>query len=114
MEDLQLVLDADQAVLDPQLAGSYLGGTPLPPTQQGDLQARLLKQPNAQAVAYIKAFAQLPAGVKPESAIGEHTIHVEHQQLHPLQLASMPPPVQPAHASPACTRSCKRSSPITC
>ena len=43
----------------------------------------------------------------------ENTIDIKHQQLHCSQLVSQPPPSQSSHASPACTRSCRRSNPIS-
>ena len=86
---------------------------PLPTTEKGDLKSSLLQQADPQTIAHIEALAQLPLGVEPEAPIGEHTVYIQDQQLNGFQALPQQPPAQPVHARPACTRSCRRSSPIS-
>ena len=73
LEGLQgsgFVLDADQTVIDTQLAGPYLRGAATATAEKGDLHSRLLQQADAQTVSHVEALDQLTFGVEPEPAIG--------------------------------------------
>ena len=88
-------------MVDAQLPGPHLRGPSLATTEKGDVKPRLLQQADPQAIAHIKAFAQLPLGIEPEAAVGEHTIHIQHEQLNGSQAAPQQPPAQSVHARPA-------------
>jgi len=96
-----LVLNADKAMADAQLPGPYFRRSSLATTQESDLKPRLLQQPDPKTIAHIEALAQLPFGVEPEAPIGEHAIHIQHEQLNCFQAAMQQPPAQFVHASPA-------------
>jgi hypothetical protein len=75
---LRFVFDAHETVLDSQLACPHLSGATLSTTQKRDLYTCLLQQANSKTVPDIKPFDQLPACIKPEPSIGEHTINIQH------------------------------------
>ena len=73
------VFDADQAVLDAQLLCAHLCGATASSAQEGQLKPGLLKEADAQAIAYIEAFLKLAIGVKPQPTIGEDSIHIQNK-----------------------------------
>ena len=88
-------------MLDAELSGTDLGGATLAAAEEGDLQPRLLQKADAQPVPDIEAFGEASVRIKPEPAIGENTIHVQHQQSDLAQLSPQPQPAQASHAKPA-------------
>ena len=66
-------------MINPQLLGPHFRGASLASAEEGERQAVLLQQFDAESIAYIKAFLQLPIGTEPEATVGEHSIHIQHQ-----------------------------------
>ena len=92
-------------MINPQLLGPHFRGASLASAEEGERQAVLLQQFDAESITYIKAFLQLPIGTEPEATVGEHSIHIQHQELQSCQSRSelplLPSPPQRCHARPA-------------
>jgi len=101
----RFVFDAHQTVLDAQLLCPDLGGTTLAATEKGECETRLLQESDSQSVAHIEALLELALRTEPEAAVGEHAVHVEHQEFEGSELLPDAPPLPgtpwPGHASPA-------------
>ncbi len=69
-------------MVDAQLPGTHLRRSSLATTEEGDIKPRLLQQADPKTIAHIEALDQLPLGIEPEAPIGEHAIHVQHEQLN--------------------------------
>lgn len=102
-------------MLNSELACPGFCGTTTSTTEKSQLDASLLQQAQSEPIAYIKTFEELSVRVQPEAAIGEHSIHIQHQQFEVSESLALPLPLPFAeelpHVSPACTRSCRRSNP---
>ena len=97
----RLVFDAHEAMVDAQLLCPHLRRSTLATAEEGDVNPRLLQQADPKPIAHIEALTQLPLGIEPEAPVGEHSIHIQHEQLNGSQLAPQQPPTQCLHASPA-------------
>ena len=87
------VLDAYQTLLNAELFGSHFRRSALAATEKGQLHANTLQQAYAQSIAYVKTFLQLTLPVKPKAPIGEHPIHIQHQQFKLLESLALSLPM---------------------
>ena len=69
------------AVVDAQLLGPHFSCATFAATEERQLQARLLQQAEAKSITNVKALLQQAVGVEPKAAVGEHSIHIHHQQV---------------------------------
>ena len=85
------VCNSYKAMINPSCRARASVAPPQPPLK-GQLQARLLKHSNPQAIAK-SALLKLTLRVEPQAAIGEHSINIEHKKLELCQKLLLPMPM---------------------
>ena len=72
-------------MLDVEVAGPLLDGATAAAAEESHLDAGALQHPNRQAITHIEALHHASFLVVVEPAIGEHPIHITHQQENLLE-----------------------------